>query len=1210
MQTLSLRFFTIFLSLVSVILASSCATFREQGQAAFPEMNDDLPSHRLFLAGNLRTDAAEKPTAVAAYLSALHADPSRNVALFLGDSYHSGEGIMPDDISLFKQFSGKQFWIPGNKEMQEGLVYFTAGQQVLQHHLGETAKITPEGSCVIEEIQLSNSLVILAINSQWYLEDWDESPTINDGCLIKTREQFFLRLEDILHQHENKRIVIAMYHPLQSNGATGGEYGLYKHIFPFNNKLIPLPIVGSFINVLRKTSGVFDQDLHNKQYNSLASRMRTILSNKENVVVVGAHDASLQYVHRNGVHQVISGALKSSEPARARGQKDYSFGGPGWAVVEVYPNFRTDLVFYDQNGNEIQRRRLWETKQPDIIPKFEKNRQQIKDTSVYNASLTAKTNWYKRAWGKLYREQYSKIVAVPQVYLDTLHGGMTPLSQSPELPFRTLLLKAKNGQEYEMRALRKSATRFIQETAFKDQPIENDFRDTYTESFILDVYTIAHPYTPLAVPHLQKAVQLPYIRPELIYVPKQQALGSFNNEFGDELFYLQPVSQTLQKGKSATVDFIPTEQVLHSIHSSEKAQVDQSLYLRSRLFDMLIGDWNRGADQWNWQRKLQGKDTVYIPVARNHDYAFSKVDSRLLKLILNIPAFRHIKGFDKKFPVETWFNHEAYPLDLALVPQATWADWQKEVDFLRQHLTPSVVQHAFAQMPETVQDQDSEFIQEALLHRLNHLERFAEKYYRQLMKRAVVVATSAEDEVRINSEGNEVRLRITKRNSKDQAYFDRTYNQKQTNEIWLYTLEGRDAIALNSSSKSKIKLRLIGGGDADYYQVDNGKRVYIYDTRAKANDVSEARSSNFRLSDTYEVNTYDYKLPTFDVMAGYPMVGFNPDDGLKLGAVVNYTINGFERNPYTNRHVVGGNYFFATNGFELFYNGHFPRAFGKWDFYADLRYTSPNFAQNFFGYGNESYNPDTHEGMNYNRVRMSNMMVAPALQWKGRYGASARFQAAFRRVQVDKTPDRFISYPGIIPEKWFSYNNFMDFSAQYRYDNYDNQSKPTLGFTFSAKTGFIYNFDIDASHVPYASSGLGLTYKLTPEGKLVLATFAKGEMLFTKSYAFYQATTIGGDNDLRGYRNQRFAGQKSFFQSTDLRYDFGKIKTGIAPFSYGVLVGYDYGRVWVDKEASAKWHNSTGVGIWINGMNLITGRLSYFVSDDGPRFFVGLGFGF
>ena len=102
---------------------------------------------------------------------------------------------------------------------------------------------------------------------------------------------------------------------------------------------------------------------------------------------------------------------------------------------------------------------------------------------------------------------------------------------------------------------------------------------------------------------------------------------------------------------------------------------------------------------------------------------------------------------------------------------------------------------------------------------------------------------------------------------------------------------------------------------------------------------------------------------------------------------------------------------------------------------------------------------------------------------------------------------------------------------------------------------------------------------------------------------------MGGDYDLRGFRNERFLGKQSFFQSTDLRWNIGKIKS-IVPMSYGILGGYDYGRVWLDGEDSSLWHQSVGGGIWLNGLDLVTARVTFFNSQDGNRIAFGLGFGF
>ncbi|MCL9808955.1 hypothetical protein [Flavobacterium luminosum] len=61
---------------------------------------------------------------------------------------------------------------------------------------------------------------------------------------------------------------------------------------------------------------------------------------------------------------------------------------------------------------------------------------------------------------------------------------------------------------------------------------------------------------------------------------------------------------------------------------------------------------------------------------------------------------------------------------------------------------------------------------------------------------------------------------------------------------------------------------------------------------------------------------------------------------------------------------------------------------------------------------------------------------------------------------------------------------------------------------------------------------------------------------------------------------------------------------------YGILMGYDYGRVWLDGENSKRWHQSVGGGLWLNGLNSVTARLTFFNGSDGNRIAFGLGFGF
>jgi hypothetical protein len=59
-----------------------------------------------------------------------------------------------------------------------------------------------------------------------------------------------------------------------------------------------------------------------------------------------------------------------------------------------------------------------------------------------------------------------------------------------------------------------------------------------------------------------------------------------------------------------------------------------------------------------------------------------------------------------------------------------------------------------------------------------------------------------------------------------------------------------------------------------------------------------------------------------------------------------------------------------------------PKALGNWDF--NLK-SSPNFAINYFGYGNNSLNNELN-GMDYNRVRIRMLKLIP--QKKIGYGST------------------------------------------------------------------------------------------------------------------------------------------------------------------------------------------------------------------------------
>ena len=411
---------------------------------------------------------------------------------------------------------------------------------------------------------------------------------------------------------------------------------------------------------------------------------------------------------------------------------------------------------------------------------------------------------------------------------------------------------------------------------------------------------------------------------------------------------------------------------------------------------------------------------------------------------------------------------------------------------------------------------------------------------------------------------------------------------------------------------STLCLAAAGNIINDIYDIENGKKVKYYDYKSKPNTF-KSNKGNRRLTDNYDTNVYDYKKIKTNLTQILPSFGANPDDGFKIGAAFTKTNYHFERNPFSSQHSIKTEYFFATNGFDLNYGGEFANVFQNINFAIDANYNSPNYATNFFGFGNETPNFEADEddgidvGFNYNRVKIREASFSPALLYRGRLGAIFKFGLSFESYEIQETEGRFINT--FIGDNTAVSNEFIGAEVQYHYDNKDDDVFPTLGMETTVTLGYKSNLDSDMGF-GYIIPELGLDHKLVANGQLVLATKLKAHINFDDGFEFYQAANIGANSGLRGYRNERFTGKNSFVQSTDLRLNLRRLKTGLLPLNIGIYGGVDYGRVWVDGEDSDKWNNSIGGGIFANIAKMATLNLSAFSSDDGLRLAFRLGFGF
>ncbi|MFD1616351.1 metallophosphoesterase [Gelatiniphilus marinus] len=1224
-------------NLILVLFFSACATHK--AQYANGEVNkNQLPNKEIDKTFYLIGDAGWAPQGeLSKGLKAFKSHISNKVtkgdyALFLGDNiYPSGlpsknhkgrtkaENALNAQIEAVKDFKGEVVFIPGNHDWySNGLKGLKRQEKYIEEALGKDTFL-PENGCPLESIDVSETIQLIIIDTQWYLENWNHNPTINDECEIKTRARFFEEVQGELKKAQNKTVVFAMHHPMYTNGIHGGHYAASKHIYPTQKK-IPLPFISSLLAQVRTQGGVSIQDRYNERYHKLMSRLETMTLDADNVVFVSGHEHTMQYIENESIKQIVSGS-GSKESAAALGKNGlFSYGKQGFAEFVVFKDGSSWVRIYGEENGQAKllfQKEAIKAKQGFDASSLPESFPQEVEVSIYSKEETEKSGFFESVWGNHYRDIYSTKIKAKVATIDTLYGGLQVVRKGGGNQTRSLRLKTKDGRELNMRALRKSATQYLQKVLFKDTYIQDEFEKTEVEGLILDFYTAAHPYAFAVVPDLSHAAKIYHPNPKLFFIPKHKALGNYNNEYGGELYLIEERPEENYSGKrnfGYADDIESTHDIIEKVRKDEKYKIDENAFVRARLFDMLIGDWDRHQDQWRWaQFDMENGDKYYRPIPRDRDQVFSNFDGALLDVMKFISgSTKQLQVYDEELKDIGWMNSAGIKLDRVLIQKADKAKWLEQAKFLQEQITDEVIEVAFSKVPERVQDETLKEIKQKLKGRRANLQDIATRYYNHLNALVILTGTDKDDYIEVTRAANNqthVKISRIKDGKKADLLLDKTFDKALTKEIWIYGLDDNDVFEVTGKASNLIFTRLIGGQGNDTYIIKNGKRIKVYDHKSKPNTVKENKGATIKFTDVYNLNLFNFNKKIVKASTLAPSLGYNPDDGFQLGASFVKTVKGFQRNPFSQQHRFKGGYFFATKGFALQYNGEFANIFQDWNLHVAGKFTTKNFTNNFFGYGNETTN--NNSDLDFNRVKTSIIGAKIGVLKKGSFGSDYGFRTLFEAIEIDETPNRFISnFAPIINTDFYKRRFFGGLEAEYKYKSFDNAINPTRGMSFLLNIGGKTEFKETKNTYGYINSNLGFYNALSTNRKLVLKTDVRAQIRIGDDLVFYQASNIGGGNGLRGFRTERFTGNNSLVGNADLRYSFPSFKTSVLPLQIGVFGGADVGRVWLKNEDSDKWHNDYGGGFWITAAESLSGTFNFFNSSEGFRFSFGFGLNF
>ncbi len=1090
-------------------------------------------------------------------------------------------------VKPLSDFNGQVIYIPGKNEWSgKGHEAIDDLESYLQDN--SEGKFWPNDGCPIERETLSDQVELVMVDSQWFFEDWDDHPYINNKCEIKTREDFFLQFKDELKDEQNKTVIVAMYHSVLSESSRG----LFE-------------LMGGFSK----------ESFWSNEMQAYIGRLESLALQFEDVIFVSGNEANLQFLSDDYIPQIITGS--GSKIKGVRSVKDHEFAAEktGYTKLTVFQDGSSKVELVEVNDSETN---LLFTTTIESKTKYDKNIDFNLDqygerhsASIYTDEETDKSGFYKWFWGDHYRSLYSKEITAPVLKLDELPNNVRAITAGGGNQSRSLRLIDDNENEFTVRELRKSALRFAQ-SFIKDHYVHDYLDDTVAEDVIQDYYTTAHPYAQFVVGDLLDAIDIYHANKQIVYLPKQERLGRFNESYGDKLYMFEEHvgDENINLGIFGDADdIISTADLFLELRDDKDAKIDEPKYIRARLFDMLIGDWDRHQDQWRWIEKKQEDGTIlYAPIPRDRDQAFPKYDGVFPALLkFGAPLARNMQTYQPEIPNIETFNNAVYYLDKSFINSAGWEEWKKQAGFIQNQLTDEVIDDAFANLLEDTQNETTEKIKAILKQRRSKLGEIARDYFEYFKEHEVIIATTKDNTIDIERRKDGI-TKITI-SQKDKIILENTYDKNLTKEIWLYGLDGDDTFNVSGDGSDYIKIKIFGGEENDIYNIENRRGIRVYDYASKKNTFDDPVSKT--LTDSYDLNNYDPKKRKYSTNVILPAVGFDQDAGFHVALRNTFTTFGLRNNPFASQHQLTAKYYGATQGFEFSYYGEFAHVFHHWNLGLDARFTSDSFAINYFGEGNDtSYDDDID--LDFNRVSIQQFHFEPSLQYKKSDHLTAYISGRLESNEVLEDNNGFILDTFEQSNDVFDSQLYAGGEVGLLFNNKaDLLSLPRRGMELGLVAGYKRNVDSDFNNeFSYVQPTASFILPLAGKGIATLATKAQAHFIVGEQYEFYHGATVGGNRSLRGFRNERFNGKSAFFSSTDLRVGIAKFRTGFAPLRLGVSGGFDTGRVWLPEQDSDQWHSNVGGSIFITGYQALTANVGYYVSDEDQRIIFTAGFTF
>jgi hypothetical protein len=796
--------------------------------------------------------------------------------------------------------------------------------------------------------------------------------------------------------------------------------------------------------------------------------------------------------------------------------------------------------------------------------------------------------------GAHYRDVWTLPVTVRVLDVSSRAGGLVPTRTGGGMQTRSLRFAGADGREYAFRSVDKDPSALL-------DPV---LHGTVVDDLLQDGISTAHPYGALVVAPLARAAGVLHAEPELVVLPDDPVLGTFRREFAGMLGILEERPDENEGGATAFAGarkIIGTDKLTERLERGPDDRVDARAYLRARLVDFVVGDWDRHRDQWRWATRDDAAPRTWVPIPRDRDQAFSDFDGLAPgALRFQVPQFVR---FGPEYGSVERLHWNARDIDRWFLAELNRSDWEEVGDSVVAALTDAVIDGSVRRMPPEVDALYGAELREVLRARRDGLPEAWASFYEMLSDRVDLRGTGDDDYVRIRMGAEAVTVSMASAAAPSRPYVQRTFDSGTTRELRVRLGSGDDRVEVLGEVTAGMQLRILGGAGDDRYTVlgsDAGLEL-LDDAGADVVEADEDVSIDRRPFDEWEWTPDDRDQPRDWGSHTRPLLwsGYESDVGAFLGGGARFERYGFRQRPFASSLEVRAGVAPAVGKARA-------EAAARWN-----RSNSPVFVKaragvsqldvlHYYGLGNAT----PRVGEDFHRADVSRAWLSTGVGVELGGGLELAAVAGLERTRSGRNVDRLVAAlndePGAGNFRAVSVGGTLTFDPLAERNDVGHRLRVEAAAT-------AYPGVLDAERA-FARTRIDVAALLASSDRPDVALALRGgvQQVFGR-FPWHHAAFLGGRQSLRGWDEERFAGDAAVHGGAELRVRLLRPRL-VVPAAVGVFGFVDAGRVFVDGASPGGWHTGVGGGLFIQPVQQpYVFRLGGGTSPEGTKVYASLG---